>query len=58
MSQAFAFMRSWSASQIMMEQHGDFQIQQAERAIEQVWQNPLEKIPAKLPFFLYAGTFD
>ncbi|CUB02496.1 class I SAM-dependent methyltransferase [Marinomonas fungiae] len=58
MSQAFAFMRSWSASQIMMEKHGDFKIKEAEKEIEYVWKDPLEKVPARLPFFLYAGTFD
>lgn len=57
MSQAFAFMRSWSAAQIMMEKHGDTEIKEAEKKIEYVWKNPLEKVSARFPFFLYAGTF-
>lgn len=58
MNQAFAFMRSWSAAQIMMQKHGDTLISEAEKEIEYVWQDPLEKVSAKLPFFLYAGQFD
>lgn len=57
MSQAFAFMRSWSAAQIMVEQHGDEQLKLAETAVEQVWPAPQEKVEARLPFFVFAGHF-
>lgn len=58
MSQAFAFMRSWSAAQIMVEQLGDEKLREAEKAIEYVWEEPLQKVEAKLPFFVYAGQFE
>ncbi|MFD1384732.1 methyltransferase domain-containing protein [Rhodanobacter aciditrophus] len=57
MSQAFAFMRTWSAAQIMVENHGDERILQAESAVAEVWQNPQKKQNVKLPFFVYAGQF-
>lgn len=58
MSQAFAFMRSWSAAQIMVEKHGDEQLKQAEFVVEQAWHAPQEKVEARLPFFVYAGHFE
>lgn len=58
MSQAFAFMRSWSAAQIMVERQGDERLRQAELKVEQVWLEPQQKLDVTLPFFCYAGQLE
>ncbi|SBS31260.1 Ubiquinone/menaquinone biosynthesis C-methyltransferase UbiE [Marinomonas spartinae] len=55
MSQTMDFMRTWTASQLRIQDKGDDFLVEANQILSTVWQNPTQKKRITLPFFVKAG---
>lgn len=58
LAQTMDFIRTWSASQLKIQEHGDDFLLTALPIIQQAWSTPAKKQDINLPFFLKAGRFD
>lgn len=54
-SQTLDFIRTWSASQLYIQEHGDEFLLNAEPVIREAWSDPNHKKHVQLPFFVKAG---
>ncbi|MBD5770037.1 class I SAM-dependent methyltransferase [Marinomonas colpomeniae] len=54
-SQTLDFIRTWSASQLHIQEHGDDFLQAASPIIREAWSKPNQKKDIHLPFFVRAG---
>lgn len=55
MSQTMDFMRTWTASQLRIQEKGDDFLVDANQVLSSVWENPTQKKQVTLPFFVKAG---
>ncbi|MCB5161305.1 class I SAM-dependent methyltransferase [Marinomonas algarum] len=57
-TQTIDFIRTWSASQLRIQESGDEFLLNASPLIREAWSTPNKKQDIQLPFFLKAGRFD
>mgnify|MGYP000203396110 CR=1 FL=1 len=58
MYRVFEYIRSWSATTLLIESDGDQFIEDAWNEMLKLWGDPLQKKTIKLPFFVKAGRFE